>query len=285
MTVGIVGLGLIGASLAKTLKKHTDFAVIGYDKSKETMQSALLDGAIDNVLDIENEKCDIVLIALYPDDVVDFVTKYAESLKDTIVIDCAGTKSKVCSALFPIAKKYDFTFIGGHPMAGIEKSGYDFSTDSLFDGAFMILVPSEETDRKTIDYVKMFFMSIGFYRITITSASEHDTIISYTSQLAHIVSSAYVKSPSSTKNLGFSAGSFKDMTRVAYLNENMWSQLFLENKNNLIKEIDILQDNLSEYRQALILRDKDALTGLLKKGKEMRIAAWTSVEINNKGKK
>lgn len=278
MTVGIVGLGLIGASMAKTVKKHTDFAVMGYDISKSVMESAMLDGTIDGVLDLEREKCDIVVVALYPDDIIEFVKSHAEFLEDTIVIDCGGTKTKVCRELFPVAKENGFTFIGGHPMAGIEKSGYDFSTDSLFDGAFMIMVPDEDTDRKTLDYAKMFFISLGFHRITVTTAREHDKIIAYTSQLAHIASSAYVKSPTSLQNLGFSAGSFKDMTRVAYLNENMWSELFLQNKDFLLKELNELIDNLSQYSKAISECDRDMLLELLRDGKQKRITAWTAVE-------
>ena len=278
MVVGIVGLGLIGASFAKTVKKNTDFAVLGYDMSDEVVSKALLDGTIDARYSPEDDKCDILLVALYPDDIIAFVTKYAAFLKDTMVIDCGGTKTKVCSCLFPVAKQNGFTFIGGHPMAGIEKSGYDFSTDSLFDGAFMILVPDEDADRKIVDYAKMFFLSLGFYRITVTDATEHDRIIAYTSQLAHIASSAYVKSPSSLKNLGFSAGSFKDMTRVAYLNENMWSELFLQNKDFLLGELKLLIENLTEYYTAINDGDRQALMELLCDGKNKRIASWTAVE-------
>lgn len=277
MTVGIVGLGLIGASMAKTVKKHTDFAVMGYDKSEQVMQNAMLDGTIDGELDLKTEKCDIVIVALYPDDIVAFVKENAANLEDTIVIDCGGTKTKVCTELFPVARENGFTFIGGHPMAGIEKSGYDFSTDSLFDGAFMIMVPDEDLDRKTLDYAKMFFISLGFHRITVTTASEHDKIIAYTSQLAHIASSAYVKSPTSLQNLGFSAGSFKDMTRVAYLNEDMWSELFLQNKDFLLTELRELQNNLAQYYEAISKGDREMLLELLRDGKQKRIAAWTAV--------
>ena len=282
MTVGVVGLGLIGASFAKTIKKHTDFVVLGYDASEKVMENARLDGTIDGELDLSIDKCDIVLVALYPDDIVEFVKANADYLKDTIVIDCGGTKTKVCNELFPIAKEKEFTFIGGHPMAGIEKSGYDYSTDSLFDGAFMIMVPPENIDARTLDYAKMFFISLGFYRITVTTAKEHDKIIAYTSQLAHIASSAYVKSPTSLQNLGFSAGSFKDMTRVAYLNENMWSELFLQNKDFLLDELKVLIDNLTMYHKAISEGDRDALMALLADGKQKRIASWTMVENNKR---
>ncbi len=282
MTVGVVGLGLIGASIAKTVKKHTDFAVMGRDISEEVMQNALLDGTIDGELNLETDRCDIVIVALYPDDVVEFVKSNAKYLSDTIVIDCGGTKTKVCRELFPVAKQYGFSFIGGHPMAGIEKSGYTYSTDSLFDGAFMIMVPPEDMDRKTLDYAKMFFISLGFYRITITTATEHDKIIAYTSQLAHIASSAYVKSPTSLQNLGFSAGSFKDMTRVAFLNENMWSELFLQNRDFLLGELKVLIDNLTEYYEAIDKGDRDALMELLVDGKQKRIASWTMAENKRK---
>ena len=282
MTVGVVGLGLIGASMAKTVKKHTDFVVLGYDADTKVMENARLDGTIDGELDLSIDKCDIVVVALYPDDIVKFVKDNAKYLKDTIVIDCGGTKTKVCGELFPVASENSFTFIGGHPMAGIEKSGYDYSTDSLFDGAFMIMVPPEELDSRTLDYAKMFFISLGFYRITVTTAEEHDKIIAYTSQLAHIASSAYVKSPTSLQNLGFSAGSFKDMTRVAYLNENMWSELFLQNKDFLLKELKVLIDNLTEYHRAISECDRDALMELLTDGKQKRIASWTMVENNKR---
>ena len=278
MTVGVVGLGLIGASIAKTIRKHTDFAVLGFDANEKVMESARLDGVIDGVLDLSQDKCDIVVVALYPDDIVNFVKANANNLKDTIVIDCGGTKTKVCTELFPVAENNGFTFIGGHPMAGIEKSGYDHSTDSLFDGAFMIMVPPENVDQRTLDYAKMFFISLGFYRITVTTAKEHDKIIAYTSQLAHIASSAYVKSPTSLQNLGFSAGSFKDMTRVAYLNETMWSELFLQNKDFLIDELEVLINNLIEYRKAISEGDRDSLMALLTDGKQKRIASWTAVE-------
>ncbi len=282
MTVGIVGLGLIGASLAKTIKKHTDFAVFGIDKNESVVEEALLDGAVDARLDLQNEKCDMVLVALYPDDVVKFVQENASYLSDTIVVDCGGTKKKVCDELFSLADRNEFTFFGGHPMAGTEKSGYGASTDSMFDGAFMILVPPEHADKKTLDYVKMFFISIGFYRITLTSAVEHDEIIAYTSQLAHIVSSAYIKSPTSQRNLGFSAGSFKDMTRVAFLNEGMWTELFMQNRDYLLSEIDVFMNNLKEYRDALNNKDREKMYDLLSVGKKMRVSAWTAVENKKK---
>lgn len=282
MTVGVVGLGLIGASMAKTIKKHTDFPVMGYDLSKSVMESALLDGTIDGELDLSTDRCDIVIVALYPDDIIEFVTKNADNLKGTIVIDCGGTKTKVCSHLFPLAKQKGFTFIGGHPMAGIEKSGYDYSTDSMFDGAFMIMVPDDNIDARTLDYAKMFFISLGFHRITVTSAKEHDEIIAYTSQLAHIASSAYVKSPTSLRNLGFSAGSFKDMTRVAFLNENMWSELFLQNRDFLLGELSTLIENLKEYYDAISACDRETLMSLLSDGKQKRIASWTMAEKNKR---
>ncbi len=283
MTVGVVGLGLIGASMAKTIrKKHADVAVLGFDANEKVMENARLDGTIDGELDLSIDKCDIVIVALYPDDIVKFVKDNAQCLKDTIVIDCGGTKTKVCRELFPVAEQFNFTFIGGHPMAGIEKSGYDYSTDSLFDGAFMIMVPPENMDVRTLDYAKMFFISLGFYRITITTAAEHDKIIAYTSQLAHIASSAYVKSPTSLQNLGFSAGSFKDMTRVAYLNENMWSELFLQNKDFLLGELKVLIDNLTEYYTAISSVDRDSLMALLTDGKQKRIASWTAADNNRK---
>ncbi len=276
MTVGVVGLGLIGASLAKSAKAKTDCCVLGFDKDVSVVQKAINDKAIDGVFDAK--KCDYIIIALYPDATIDFVKNNAQNFCGKTVIDCCGTKKKVCETLFSIAKENDFTFIGGHPMAGIEKSGYASSTDKLFDGAFMIFVPDEDCKKQKINDAKNLFLSLGFKDVTITTAPEHDRIIAYTSQLAHIVSSAYIKSPSAMQNFGFSAGSFRDMTRVALLNEAMWTQLFMENKDILKEEIKILIKNLNDFENALEDADEKRIFELLKDGKQKRILAWESFE-------
>lgn len=270
MTIGVVGLGLIGGSIAKALKKNTPHTVFGYDTDETVMKKALLVGACDGVL--KDVSClDILIVALYPSATVEYIKSIAEKLKPTaIVIDADGVKGYVCKELFPLARASGFTFIGGHPMAGMEFSGFDYSKEALFNNASMILVPDTNVHIGALEEIKSLFLSLGFTRIQISTADEHDKMIALTSQLAHILSSAYVKSPSAINHKGFSAGSFQDMTRVARLNEKMWTELFFENKENLLVEIDGLIERLKEYKTALYQDDTETMFTLLKEGRERK---------------
>lgn len=269
MKIGITGLGLIGGSMAKAIKETKEHTVYGYDTDESTLLAAELTGAIDGMLSEENiSECDVVIVSLYPEATVDYIIKNADKFKkDCIVFDCCGVKRAVCDRINPIAKEHGFTFIGGHPMAGTQFWGFGSSRASLFKGASMILTPCGISDIAVLDKAKHFFLSLGFSEITFSSPEEHDRIIAYTSQLAHVVSSAYVKSPSAEVRKGFSAGSYKDMTRVAKLNEEMWTELFLENKDNLAFEIDTLIKNLQQYKTALENADSEKLSSLLTEGK------------------
>ncbi len=272
MNIGIVGLGLIGGSMAKAIKEFTDNKVYAYDINESTMLAATLVNAVDGTLNKETlANCDIVIVSLYPQATVDYIKENScKFKKGSVVIDCTGVKRYVCDALNPVAEKSGFTFIGGHPMAGTQFWGFDSSRSSLFKGASMILAPHGVSDIALLDNIKRFFCSLGFGDVTFTSPEEHDEIISYTSQLAHIVSNAYVKSPTALKRKGFSAGSYKDMTRVAKLNEAMWTELFMQNSDNLVNEIDLLVKNLTEYSDALRKGEKDTLQQLLKNGRETK---------------
>jgi prephenate dehydrogenase len=202
------------------------------------------------------------------------VKTHAELLsKTTVVVDLCGVKRVVCRELAPLAAKYGFSYIGGHPMAGKERGGFVNSADDLFVGASMILTPDERTDILMLETLKAFFLDLGFAGLTFTDPDEHDRIIAYTSQLAHITSSAYVKSPEAQRRRGFSAGSFKDMTRVARLDEAMWTELLLDNADYLTLELDILIKNLSDYLAALQAGDAEALRSLLREGRERKAAA------------
>ncbi len=270
MTIGVVGLGLIGGSIAKALKKNTPHTVLGYDTDESVMKKALLVGACDGVLN-DVSLLDILIVALYPSATVEYIKSVAAKLKPTAtVIDADGVKGYVCKELFPLAKEYGFTFIGGHPMAGMEFSGFDYSKEALFNNASMILVPDTNVKITVLEEIKELFLSLGFTRIQISTADEHDKMIALTSQLAHILSSAYVKSPSAINHKGFSAGSFQDMTRVARLNEKMWTELFFENKENLLIEIDGLIERLKEYKTALYQDDTETMFMLLKEGRERK---------------
>ena len=241
MNIGIIGLGLIGGSLAKSIKSATSHQVYAIDIDSETMMFARMSGAIDGILD-ENtiKECDTILLALNPTPAIRWVKENAEMIKNTAtVIDMCGVKRGVCKELSAVAQASGFHYIGGHPMAGKERGGFVNACNDLFHGASMILTPDEYTDINTLEKIKDLFTDIGFANLTFTTPDEHDRIIAYTSQLAHITSGAYVKSPTATERRGFSAGSFKDMTRVARLDENMWTELFLANSDYLADELEI----------------------------------------------
>ncbi len=268
MTVGICGLGLIGASMAKAykLEGHT---VLGYDKDDSTLGFASLASIVDGELNQNSIKnCDVIFIALYPQATVEYLKSIAEFVsKNSIVMDLCGTKKLVCEAGMALADKYGFTFVGGHPMAGTQYSGIKYSKATLFKNAPMVIVPPVFDDISFLDKIKTILKPAGFSRFSITTAEEHDSMIAFTSQLAHVVSNAYVKSPTAANHKGFSAGSYKDMTRVAWLNENMWTELFLENKEPLLFEIDTIINSLNEYKDAIKNDDAKTLKELLRNGR------------------
>ena len=244
----------------------------GFDISEATVKSALKDKSINKELTSENLKeCDYVFIPLYPEAVKEYLIKNAKSFKENaVVIDCAGVKRCVCEDCFNIAEENGFIFIGGHPMAGTQFSGYENAKDTMFHNAPFILTPKENEDILTLANAREVIISIGFGRVSVMTPERHDKLIAFTSQLAHIVSNAYVKSPSSTQRKGISAGSYKDLTRVAYLNETMWTELFLENKDDLIFELDYLIEELKKYSDAMKNNDADTLKQLLKDGREAK---------------
>jgi prephenate dehydrogenase len=268
-TIGIVGLGLIGGSFAKAYKKYSDYRVLGYNRTQSTAQQALEDGTLDGLLTEENiSECDLLLLALYPGAIISFLKEHAPRIKKTaIVMDGGGTKRDICRDCQPIAHEYGFTFVGGHPMAGKKYSGYEYCTADLFHNASMVVVPENLEDTALIDRVKELLAPCDFGQITVCDAEKHDKMIAFTSQMAHLVSNAYIKSPTAREHKGFSAGSYKDMTRVAWLNETMWTELFLENRDNLIQELDYIMGFLAEYREALAEQNADRLWQLLHEGK------------------
>ena len=275
MIVGIVGLGLIGGSMAKSIKNRTAHTVYGADLNAETMTMARMCGAMDAPLTAENlPQCDLVLVAIRPGAAVEWVRQNAEHVsKSAILVDLCGVKRTVVKAITPIAAEHGFAYIGGHPMAGRERGGFTAATDDLYVGASMILTPDERTDMQLLETLKTFFLDLGFAGLTFSTPEEHDRIIAFTSQLAHITSSAYVKSPEAQKRRGFSAGSFQDMTRVARLDEDMWTELFLDDADYLTGELEVLVGHLTEYLDALKARDAETLRALLRDGREKKATA------------
>ena len=271
MNVGIVGLGLIGGSLAKAYK---DFGhqVYGDDNNLTNLEYVQLTGTIDGILSPDVcSTCELILLAINPLDTIEWLEHHAEDIsKESIVIDCAGVKRMICERCFPIAEKHGFTFIGGHPMAGSHKNGFKNSRKTLFHGAPMVIVPPKFDDITLFAKIKELLQPAGFRSITVSDAKEHDEMIAFTSQLAHVVSNAFIKSPTARQHKGFSAGSYKDLTRVAWLDADMWTQLFFFNKDFLIKEIECLQDELKAYQDALLSGNQEEMKRLLQEGKERK---------------
>ena len=272
MIIGIVGLGLIGGSLAKAYKRDDAFKVLGYDLDSSINEFAVISGVVDDKLCSDNIKdCDLIFISVYPGGAEKYLKENASRFsKKTVVIDCVGIKERICRVGFSLAEKYGFTFVGGHPMAGSHNVGLKYARANLFSGAPMVIVPPKYDDMAFFDSIKQLLAPCGFGSITVTNADKHDEIIAFTSQLAHVVSNAYVKTPTAQNHKGFSAGSYKDMTRVAWLNPEMWADLFLGNADNLTKEIDILIDSLIQYRNAIETGDKDTLVKILDDGKNRK---------------
>ena len=272
MNVAIVGLGLIGGSMAKSIKNRTAHTVWGADLNSETMTMARMCGAIDAPLTEENlPQAELILVAIRPGAAIEWVRQHAPLIsKSAILVDLCGVKRTVVASIAPVAEQYGFAYIGGHPMAGRERGGFTASTEDLYVGASMILTPDKRTDMRLLETLKAFFLDLGFAGLTFSTPEEHDRIIAFTSQLAHIVSSAYVKSPEAQRRRGFDAGCFQDMNRVARLDEDMWTELFLDDEDFLTKELDELIGHLTDYRNALQDRDAQRLHDLLKEGRELK---------------
>lgn len=272
MIIGIVGLGLIGGSMAQAIKKYTDHTVIATNRSYSIIEKALDDKAIDAEMNEVNlGECDLLFLALYPKDTIEYIEKHADKIKrDCCIIDLCGVKRFVCDVITPISLEKGFHFVGGHPMAGREVSGYDGATPDLFVNASMILTPHPEFPQHMMSDLVLFFRTIQFEHVQLADPMEHDRMISYTSQLAHVLSNAYVRTEAALKHKGFSAGSFQDLTRVAKLNATMWTELFFENKDFLIADIDALCERLSEYSRALKAEDAEKLHALLQEGTEWK---------------
>lgn len=272
MNICVVGLGLIGGSFCKAISARTNHTCYGIDISENVINSARNDCSIkDSISSSQLCNMDMVIVCLHPKQTIDFIKENAGNFKKgSLVIDSCGVKSEIVSAVSDILKENGVMFIGCHPMAGREFSGYEFSLETLFNNSSFISTPSNDIPNEIIEGLKSFTETIGFIKFVVTTPEEHDRIISYTSQLAHIVSSSYIKSPTAQQQSGFSAGSFQDLTRVARLNENMWTDLFLMNSAPLVCEIDNIITHLTKYRNAIADNDSDYLNDLLKEGRILK---------------
>ena len=271
MRIAVIGLGLIGGSLAKAAIR-AGHSVAGVDPntpdepwcSPECRPELLADA-------------DVVIVALPPAAVVPWIAGHAGQFRQgSVVVDVAGVKARICQELERHAFQHRWTFVGGHPMAGKEVSGFANATPDLFRGASMILTPYPSCGRGPLDLLESLFMSLGFGRMVVTTPEHHDRMIALTSQLAHVVSSAYVQDPLAAEHSGYSAGSFHDMTRVAQLDPDVWRDLFLANGPALLDALDGLIARLGEYRRAIASGDGASLRALLAAGRAARLATITS---------
>ena len=271
MRVGILGLGLIGGSLARAyaIAGHT---VLACEKNDQMLSFAMLSGAVhENLTERTVPTCDLILLSIYPGGCADWMEKHACLIsKDALVIDCCGIKEEICRRCFPLAEKYGFTFVGGHPMAGSQFSGFKYSRATLFQGQPMVLVPARFDDMELLQRCKNALAPCEFGSFSVTTAHDHDKMIAFTSQMPHILSNAFIKSPTAQNHKGFSAGSYKDLTRVAWLNAPMWAELFMENKENVLNELDFYLESLKAYRDAISQDDTETLTALLEEGKRRK---------------
>ena len=271
MKVGILGLGLIGGSLARAyaIAGHTVYAA---EKDESMLSFAQLAGAVDGQLTPESlRECELVLLAIYPEGSANWLAENAMHIsKDALVMDCCGVKQLICEKCFPLAEKYGFTFMGGHPMAGTHFSGFKYSRADLFRGAPMVLVPHRFDDMDLLDRAKDALAPCGFGSFSVTTARDHDRMIAFTSQMPHILSNAFIKSPTALEHKGFSAGSYRDLTRVAWLNPQMWAELFLENREFVLNELTTYITALERYRDAVEQQDLTTLIALLDEGKRRK---------------
>ena len=271
MNVGILGLGLIGGSLARAyaIAGHTVYAI---QRNEDMLAFAMLAGAVHGRLDEETiPECDLILLAIYPDGSASWLERNAHLVSpDALVIDCCGIKREICQRCFPLAEKYGFTFVGGHPMAGSQFSGFKYSRATLFKGQPMVLVPPRFDDMDLLDRCKNALAPCEFGIFSVTTAEDHDRMIAFTSQMPHILSNAFIKSPTALNHKGFSAGSYRDLTRVAWLNATMWAELFMENKDFVLDELNFYIESLSAYRNAIAADDLSGLTQLLEEGKKRK---------------
>ncbi len=271
MIVGILGLGLIGGSLARAYAKSGHTVYVD-EKNEDILAFAQLAGVVsDKLTDDAIGKCRLILLAISSSASASWLENKASFIsKETLVIDCCGIKSEICKRCFPIADKFGFTFIGGHPMAGSHYSGFKYSRSNMFQGAPMVLVPPRYDDPQLLSQVQEVLAPCGFGSFSVTTAETHDRLIAFSSQMPHIVSNAYIKSPTAQSHKGFSAGSYKDLTRVAWLNPPMWAELFLGNKDNVLNELDYYIQSLQAYRDAIAFGDQERLIALLDEGRKRK---------------
>lgn len=271
MNIVIVGLGLIGGSIAKALTQYTDHRVYAFNRTRQVLDDALDGGAIHGIADRHTlAAADVIYLCLYPEADIRFVEEYGDSFRPgCIVTDVCGIKNAICPSLMALSKKFNFVFVGGHPMAGKERNGFYVSEAALFRGASYILVPCG-ADEASVEIIRSLAMEMGFGGTVCTTMENHDQMIAFTSQLPHLLACAYVLSPRCREHRGFSAGSYRDVSRVARINADMWTELFFDNRDALILETDTLVEHLQRLRDALAENDRETVHAMLEEGRRVK---------------
>ena len=270
--IAIIGLGLIGGSMAKAIADKTDYHIMAHNRTRATLLRAIEDGAVHEELTDDNiGQADMIILGLYPEEAVEYMESIGDRVKKgALVIDVSGIKRFICEKMPPIAARYGFVFVGVHPMAGKEKGGYANSEAALFHGASFIITPVDDSCRQQVEWLKNFSSRIGFGMQVVCSPEEHDRMIAFTSQLPHVLANAYVQSPQCLHHRGFSAGSYRDVSRVARLNEHLWAELFLQNADALTQELDLLIRNITEMTDAIKSNDRETLERILGRGRMVK---------------
>ena len=263
--IAVIGLGIIGGSICAALTK-AGFAVDGTDLNETNVSYAIKNGYIQKRAE-DLSVYDVVFIAVPPAATISLLesTKFKDG---ALVSDICGVKEVIEKAVY--AKPRNYRYVGIHPMAGKETSGIRSASASLFNKANLVIVHAEQTRKEDVEEIKEYAKAMCFGRIVECSAKEHDKKIALTSQLAHIVSNAYVKSAQVKGCDGFTGGSFQDMTRIAGVDEKIWTQLYMHNREYALEELEGLIKHLNVYRDALQNNDENALSDALKEGRLIR---------------
>lgn len=267
----IVGLGLIGGSIAKALQLTNQYEILGMDTKEEALLDACSCGAIDGKAGVEELKeADLVYLCVYPHAALEFVKSYGALLKSgCILTDTCGIKGELCAGMEQLKVNGSYIFVAGHPMAGKEQSGFSASEASIFTGASYLIAPCGAPDF-AVETVSALAEQMGFGRIVLTTPEQHDRVIAFTSQVPHVLACSYVMSPRCKEHKGFSAGSYRDVSRVANINADLWTGLFLDNRSALLDELDELQKNLSLFRSAVAEGDSEQLHNLLETAAQIK---------------
>jgi len=275
LKIGIVGLGLMGGAFAISLRKNNKhLKIFAYDIDNKALELVKSKNIIDELFCDAGKmvpKCDIIFLCINPQDVLEFMDKWMESFSPgTIITDIGGCKRKIFEKMETTLRN-DIDFIPGHPMAGNENSGFLHADKCNFNGKNYILVPLKRNKPDNLNLLKQLIYSIGFKRITETTAEDHDNKIAFTSQLCHVIASALIDCEPNTEITKFGGGSFEDLTRIAMLNVPMWTELFIENNDYLVERIKQFESSLDKLKILIAESNNKTLFDILGNVRNRRI--------------